>query len=48
VLLWLYIGSTLTTLDGKHTFLEKLVLGGEILIAIGLGLYIGRRAQREF
>jgi len=48
VLLWLYIGSTLTTLDGEHSFLEKLVLGGEIFIAIGLGFYIGKRAQREF
>lgn len=55
VFLWVYIGSTLTIFDddvkgGKHTTtkLEKAVLAGQVLLAIGLGVYIARVAKREF
>jgi uncharacterized membrane protein YdjX (TVP38/TMEM64 family) len=54
VSLWVYIGSTLTMFedqDVKHTTttkLEKAVLAGQVLLAIGLGVYIGRVAKREF
>jgi uncharacterized membrane protein YdjX (TVP38/TMEM64 family) len=54
VSLWLYIGSTLTMFEAddnvKHTTtkLEKAVLAGEVLLAICLGVYIGRVAKREF
>jgi uncharacterized membrane protein YdjX (TVP38/TMEM64 family) len=55
VFLWVYIGSTLTMFDddvqgGKHTTtkLEKAVLTGQVMLAIGLGVYIARVAKREF
>ena len=54
VVLWLYIGSTLTMFDDdspkqkKASMVEKTVLVGQVVLAICLGLYIGRVAKREF
>ncbi len=55
VILWLYIGSTLTIFvedDDKPSiskkYVERVVLAGQILLAIGIGIYIARVAKREF
>jgi len=54
VVLWLYIGSTLSMFDEDnpkkpgHTNFERAVIAGQVILAISLGFYIGIIAKREF